>query len=121
MTEQASDAVQKVREVLDEIGRSLVTFDLDELLAAGPALESALTALERAMAAARPADGGMPDRSSVDLARQALLRCERLGRSLDDLTRISVSARNALLGLGYDRTGHERGPLSTAPSVEARV
>jgi hypothetical protein len=125
MTEQTSEAVRALREVLDGIGRSLVGFDLDGLLAAGPALDATLSDLQRLVSSGSNASvraalhqNGITEQD-ITAAREALRRCEQLGASLDDLTRISVSARNALLGLGYDRTGRERGPSAMAPSMEA--
>lgn len=125
MAERTSEAVRALRDVLDGIGRSLVSFDLDELLAAGPALDTILDALQRFVSSgSAPAirsalRGEGITEEEIVAARDALRRCQRLGASLDDLTRISVSARNALLGLGYDRSGHKRGPSALAPSVEA--
>jgi hypothetical protein len=125
MPERTSEAVRALREVLDGIGRSLVGFDLDGLLAAGPALDTLLEDLQRLMSSGSApevrstlGDEGITEQE-IAAARDALVRCQRLGASLDDLTWISVSARNALLGLGYDRLGRKRGPSALAPSMEA--
>jgi hypothetical protein len=125
MPEQTSEAVRALRDVLDGIGRSLVGFDLDALLAAGPALDTILDALQRLSSSGSALavrstlhDEGITEQD-IAAARDALRRCQRLGASLDGLTQISVSARNALLGLGYDRSGRKRGPSAPTPSVEA--
>lgn len=118
MTEQASEAVRNLRDVLDGVGRSLVGFDLDALLAAGPALQSALEALQRAVPTRSPS--GSELEAQIEAARLALRRCEHLGASLGDLTRIATAAHSALRGLGYDHTGRERESI-LRPTVEVRA
>lgn len=118
MPDQASEAVRHMCDVLDGVGRSLVGFDLDALLAAGPALQRALEALQRAVP---PASRPSPDlEHRIEAARQALRRCEHLGASLGDLTRIATAAHGALRGLGYDHTGRERAS-ALRPTVEVRA
>ena len=115
MTDQASEAVRNLREVLDGVSRSLVGFDLDALLAAGPDLQTALEAIQRVLpTCAKP---GAELAAHIDAARQALRRCERLGASLGDLTRIATAAHGSLRGLGYDHTGRER-ESALRPTVE---
>jgi hypothetical protein len=127
MTERTSEAVHALRDVLDEIGRSLVGFDLHGLLAAGPALEATLRELQHVVSSGSAVslrtavrEAGLTEQD-IGAARRALRRCEQLGASLEDLTRIALSGHHASLGLGYDRSGHECGPLTRTPSVEATV
>lgn len=68
------------------------------MLAAGEALEVALTRIPRAGNPSREDPAQL--RAEIDAARAALLRCRRLGVSLSDFVRATFDAHGA--AAGYD-------------------
>jgi hypothetical protein len=88
----------RLRTALEAVADTLGRADMDGLLAAEQALESALADCARLAAAGGPAPAAL--RPEIDAARRALMRCRRLGASLGDFARASFEARG--LAIGYD-------------------
>jgi phosphoenolpyruvate synthase/pyruvate phosphate dikinase len=100
-----------LEQALVELGDALAAADLDRLLASEVRLAAAL---ERPL----PGDGTMP-RELVDRTRAALLRCRRLGASLDAFLRSSADAMG--VQPAYSRQGQGAAPPVRAGSMIARV
>ncbi len=83
-------SVGPLRQALEQTATALAKARLDDLLAAGEALEIALAGIPRATATS-PADADRL-RAEIDAARAALLRCRRLGVSLGDFVRATFDA-----------------------------
>ncbi len=92
MTEpQPTDAsAGRLRQALEQTATALAQARLDDLLAAGEALEVALAQIPR-VRAGTPAEADRL-RAEIDAARAALLRCRRLGVSLSDFVRATFDA-----------------------------
>jgi|CXWL01.1.fsa_nt_gi hypothetical protein len=91
-----AEAAGNVRQALERAATALSTARLDDLLAAGEALEMALAQIPRASATSVTD----PDRlrAEIDAARGALLRCRRLGISLSDFVRATFDAHGGATG-----------------------
>ncbi|MEQ1759086.1 MAG: hypothetical protein ABL986_12260 [Vicinamibacterales bacterium] len=83
-------SAQQLRVALEQTAAALAEARLDDLLAAGEALEVALAQIPRARSSS-PADADRM-RAEIDAARAALLRCRRLGVSLGDFVRATFDA-----------------------------
>jgi hypothetical protein len=93
---QPSSSVESaghVRRALEQTASALTKARLDDLLAAGEALEVALSRIPRATTASA-AEAELL-RAEIDAARAALLRCRRLGVSLGDFVRATFDAQGA--------------------------
>lgn len=92
------EAASQLRQALEQTASALAEARLGDLLAAGEALEVALTRIPRSRS------GSVEDaerlRAEIDAARAALLRCRRLGVSLSDFVRATFDAHGA--AAGYD-------------------
>jgi hypothetical protein len=94
-------AVRRLRAVLESLASALATARLDDLLETEQELARSLAAL--------PKTGGHLAGDQKGLAqelaglRRVLIRCRRLGQTLSDLLRVSVSSRAP--GAGYDHAG----------------
>lgn len=87
---QAVESAARVRGALEQTASALAKSRLDELLAAGEALEVALAQIPRTPLTTR--DEADRLRAEIDAARAALLRCRRLGVSLSDFVRATFDA-----------------------------
>jgi hypothetical protein len=85
MTTTLLEALERVREALDELARALASGDASAVLAAEEPVGSAVAALS----AAKPATGNdKPGLSpAIHSVRAAMTRCEALGRTADDFLR----------------------------------
>lgn len=89
--EPALDAVQRLREALEEAAGALAAADLDGLLNGEARLELAAAqapALSDLVALDRTAL-----RRELERTRSALLRCQRLGDMLNDFVRLTFDAQ----------------------------
>jgi hypothetical protein len=86
-------SVRSVREALERTADALATARLDALLAAGEELEIALAGVPRTRTSSAAEKAQM--RAEIDAARDALLRCRRLGVSLGDFVRATFDAQGA--------------------------
>ena len=84
------ESAGRLRQALEQTATALAKARLDDLLAAGEALEVALAQIPRAKANS-PAEADRL-RAEIDAARAALLRCRRLGVSLGDFVRVTFDA-----------------------------
>ncbi|HEY0873462.1 MAG TPA: hypothetical protein VGD94_08320 [Vicinamibacterales bacterium] len=91
-------AVAGLRAALEDLADALAGADLDRLLACEARIESALAQLP---AHGLPADARVEIRAEVDAARRAMIRCRRLGLSLNAFIMAGLSARG-LGGYGPD-------------------
>jgi hypothetical protein len=119
MAEQVASApavLGRLREALDQVANALAAANLEQLVAAEASLATVVAELP-AIQRSTPADAATM-RTEIDRARNALMRCRRLGTSLGEFARLSL--RLHALGSGYDRTGQSP---TAAPShaVDARV
>lgn len=89
-THPIPESAGRLRQALDQTATALAKARLDDLLAAGEALEVALAQIPRATTASR--DDADRLRAEIDAARAALLRCRRLGVSLGDFVRATFDA-----------------------------
>lgn len=109
MSDHLQTPVVRLTAALNEVADALASADLPRLLAAEPRLGDALDAMNAAGA----------DRSSLEQARSALLRCRRLGAGLASFTRLALDpdGMNA-----YSRTGAAPvgAPDVRSGSMEAR-
>jgi len=97
-TMSAADAASQLRQALEQTARALADARLGDMLAAGEALEVALTRIPRAGSSSQ--EDAERLRAEIDAARAALLRCRRLGVSLSDFVRATFDAHGA--AAGYD-------------------
>lgn len=86
-------AVAALRSALEEMADALGQASLDRLLACEARIETALSQIPRE---GLPADARAEVRREVEAARLALLRCRRLGLSLDGFIAAGLTVR----GLG---------------------
>lgn len=95
-------AVTRLRAALDELADALSAGSLDRLLACEARIDAALGAF------ALPEPGPNHDpavRADIESARTALVRCRRLGQSLEAFITAGLAARRSQAG--YDpRAGH---------------
>ena len=104
---RAAAAVMRLRLALERTAAALARPDVERLLAGESEIELALAEL--------PAVYSLSDeerhavRVEVEAARQALLRCRRLGSALDSVVRISLEAQGR----------SEYGPRRTTPQYAA--
>jgi len=98
----------RLRAALEAVADSLTRADIDGLLSAEDALESAVADCAR-LAASGAASVAL--RAELDGSRRALMRCRRLGASLGEFARASFDARG--LAIGYD-------PARTAATMTGR-
>ena len=115
MTTTPLDATARLEQALDELSRALTAFSTDAVLHADETLGAAVTALAHIR---RSAVAAMDDKAaleqSVTRAREALLRCQMLGRS-------AVGIANGILQQpGYGRNGAQLG-VRTVASRRATV
>ena len=89
----AHESAHQVRVALEQTATALAKARLDDLLAAGEALEVALAQIPRT-GSNSPAEADRL-RAEIDAARAALLRCRRLGISLGDFVRATFDAQGA--------------------------
>lgn len=92
------DPVARLRQALDRLGDALGRADLDALLACEPDLGAALDAVVRS----GPANAAALAREA-DAARQALLRCRRLGTNLREVAQLVLDPADMR---GYHRDGY---------------
>jgi ketosteroid isomerase-like protein len=100
MAEAVSDttlAVAGLRAAVEELADALASADLDRLLACEARIESALAQLPTH---GLPADARAEIRSDIEAARRAMMRCRRLGLSLNAfiLASLSIQGRDHLYG-----------------------
>ncbi len=109
MTTNPLDATVRLEQALDELSRALAAFSTDAVLQAEESLGAALTALAQIRrSAVQAVDDKAALGESVTRARQALLRCQALGRS-------AVGIANGILQQpGYGRNGAQLGVTPTA-------
>ena len=88
----------RLRAALEAVADALGRADMDGLLIAEAALESALADCARVAAAGGRTAAAL--RPEIDASRRALMRCRRLGASLGEFARASFEARG--LAIGYD-------------------
>ena len=88
--QSTTESAARVRAALDQTAIALAHARLDDLLAAGEALEVALSRIPRP-ARTSPEEADRL-RAEIDAARAALLRCRRLGVSLGDFVRATFDA-----------------------------
>jgi hypothetical protein len=93
MSVPADAPLARLTAALDELAGALASADLPRLLAAEPALATALEGISGSTAA---------DRRAIDDARAALLRCRRLGAGLIAFARLSLESGGAPM---YSRHG----------------
>jgi hypothetical protein len=103
----AIPGVAALRIAVEEMAAALATADLDRLLACESPLEAALRQLPTR---GLPAEARAAVRGEVEAARLALVRCRRLGRSLDAFIGAGLSARG-LSGVYGPDAGPVRAPL----------
>lgn len=97
---RAFTAVRQLRQALEQTAAALARPDLDGLLASESATERALAGLPWGTRPEGPLEPRLRD--EIEAARRALVRCTRLGASLQDFIRVSVLARQAA---GYGPAG----------------
>jgi hypothetical protein len=115
MTEtRAYAAVRRLREALEQTAGALARPDVEALLASEGATERALADLPWGSRLDAPPSTDL--RREIDAARRALLRCQRLGASLQDFVRLSTAAHRAP---GYGPTGVEAGYAGRALDQQA--
>jgi hypothetical protein len=88
---RAFTAVRQLRQALEQTAGALARPDLDGLLASEAATERALAGLPWGTRPDGPLEPAL--REEIDAARRALIRCTRLGASLQDFVRLSSVAR----------------------------
>lgn len=90
-------AVAGLRADLEEMAAALAAADLDRMLACEARIESALAQLPTH---GIPADARAEIRAEIDAARHAMMRCRRLGLSLNAFIMAGLSVRglNGLYG-----------------------
>ncbi len=88
----------RLRAALEAVADSLTRADIDGLLIAEDALESAAADCARLAASGGAASAAL--RAELDASRRALMRCRRLGASLGEFARAGFDARG--LAIGYD-------------------
>lgn len=113
---RAPEAIVRLRAVLESIAGALASGRLDALLAGDGELEGALASLP-SMLVVEPASK-MSAIEELQAARAALVRCRRLGTTLSDVVRITLSAQGVTGG--YGRHG-EHAPTPGARSFEQRI
>ena len=93
-----------LRATLERLAQALTRVDLDTLLACESEMASVLDSTNRTPTI----DPAAKAATARDLlaARAALVRCSRLGATLADLTRLSLTAHG--IGQTYDRCGDSR-------------
>lgn len=97
---RAFTAVRQLRQAIEQTAAALARPDLDALLASEAATERALAGLPWGTRPDGPLEPAV--REEIDAARRALVRCTRLGASLQDFIRVSALARQSP---GYGRAG----------------
>ncbi len=90
---RACTAVRHLRQALEQTADALARPNLDGLLASETATERALAGLPWGTRASGPLEPEL--REEIDAARRALIRCTRLGASLQDFIRLSSAARQS--------------------------
>jgi hypothetical protein len=111
---RAVEAAARLRGVLERLAGALAEPSLDALLESEVELASAVAALPPASAVAPEERAAVRD--ELLRARQALVRCRRLGAALADVVRIGVEARGTRLD--YRVPAGE--VLPVGPSIDAR-
>jgi len=106
-------AAAELRASLERTAAALASPDLEALLACEADIERALAAMPAASTLA--AEERAVVRAELDSARHALLRCRRLGASLNEFVRLSLEAQGR--GAGYGR----REPAYAGQSLNARA
>lgn len=111
---RAADAAARLREALERLAGTLAEPSLDALLESEAALASAVAALPPGATIA----AGERARVRDELlgARQALLRCRRLGAALSEVVRIGIEVRGAMV----DYRARAGGVSPVGPSIETR-
>jgi hypothetical protein len=94
----ATEGTHELRVALERTATAMGQARLDDLLAAGEALELALTRLPHGMATSTEDADRL--RAEIDAARAALLRCRRLGVSLTSFVRATLDTHG--VGSTYD-------------------
>ena len=109
MTTTPLDATVRLEQALDDLSRALVAFSTDAVLHAEESLGAAVTALAQVRRSSVQAMEDKPALAeAVARSRQALLRCQALGRS-------AVGIANGILQQpGYGRNGAQLGATPTA-------
>jgi hypothetical protein len=100
-------AVAGLRAALEEMAEALASANLDRLLACEARIESALAQLP---AYGLPADARAEVRAEIDATRRAMIRCRRLGLSLNAFIMAGLSVRG-LAGLYGPDAGAVNGDL----------
>ncbi len=90
-SQSTQESAVQLRQALEQTADALAKARLDDLLAAGEALEVALARIPRGRTPS-PADADRL-RAEIDAARAALLRCRRLGVSLGDFVRATFDVQ----------------------------
>lgn len=91
--QRVDQSAHQVRSALEQTANALAKARLEDLLAAGEALEVAVARIPHVKPAS-PEDADKL-RAEIDAARAALLRCRRLGVSLGDFVRATFDAHGA--------------------------
>jgi hypothetical protein len=84
-------SARELRQALEQTAVALAKARLDDLLAAGEALEVALARIPRTPTSSMAEAERV--RAEIDAARAALLRCRRLGVSLSDFVRATFDVQ----------------------------
>ena len=116
MSEQGQRAVASVarlRKALERTAGALAVPDLETLLAGESEIEVALAELPATYEL--PPEERRAVRAEVEGAHAALLRCRRLGVTLDTFVRISLEAQ------GRGEYGPRKGATSYGQALDARV
>jgi hypothetical protein len=102
---RALAAAARLRAALDQLAQALGQLQLDAILDAESALETAVVNLPSLAEVSVPARAAI--RSELEHARAALARSRRLGAALGDLTAISLEAQghSRLYGRGHQPLG----------------
>jgi hypothetical protein len=109
-----SDALQQLRDVLDELARSLETGRADAVLAVETPLASAVHAMTMIERRDVTPDDRQRLAESVRAVRQSVARCVRLGRASGDLLRVVFPRAE------YGRGGTRQADGASRPTLVSR-
>ena len=114
MTDQGRTVVEgtaRLNQALEQAAKALTTADLDALLQSEASLELALKRMKTPGSLAN--EDRVAIRAQVDITRQTLVRCRRLGDVLLDVVRLTLEAQGRTTGYGRpDATAAAYGPRS---------
>ena len=102
-------SVARLRATLEDVAHALENMHVDELLVSAARLDDALARVRPALVRVEDMPHE-PVRRELTQATAMLLRCERLGSSLDDIVRMSAAARGPI-GYGKDGAHYASSPV----------